>query len=100
MSALLEAALQVHLTLTLLRLLQTFLRRLLPIGLSISVHDTHVVNTFCPILPEVLEQKDSLLFRGLWRSVIRVCCLPGPIWLGFHPLHGATLVDEGVVAHV
>ena len=70
MSALLEAALQVHLLLTLLRLLQTFLSGLLPIGFGISVHDTHVVNTVFPILPEVLYQKVSLLFRGLWRSVI------------------------------
>ena len=95
-----KAALQVHLLLALLRLLQTFFWRLLPIGLSISVHDTHVVNTFCPILPEFPEQKISLLFRGLWRSVIRVCGVTGPVWLVFRPLHGATLVDEGVVAHV
>ena len=63
---LLDTSLQVHLLLTLLRLLQTFLGGLLPIGICISVHDTHVVNTVCPILPEVPEQKVSLLFRGLW----------------------------------
>ena len=65
MSALLEAAIQVHLILNLLRLLHTFLMRLLPIGRSISVHDMHVVNTICTILPKAPEQKVSLLFRGL-----------------------------------
>ena len=97
---LLKAALQVHFLLTLLRLLQTFLRRLLPIGLSISAHDTHVVNTVFTILTEVPEQKVSFLFRGLWWSVIWVCGDTGPSWLGFRPLHGGTLVDEGFVAHV
>ena len=91
---------QVHLLLTLLRLLQTFLGGLLPIVLCISVHDTHVVHTVCPILPEVPEQKVSLLFHNLWWIVIWVCGVIGPSWLGFCPLHGATLVDEGVVAHV
>ena len=100
MSALLEAALQLHLLLTLLRLLQTFLRRLLPIVLSISVHNTHVVNTVCPILPEVPEQKVSLLFRGFCRIIIQVFGVTGPSCFGFRTLHGATLVDEGVVAHV
>ena len=97
---LLEAALQVHLLLTLLRLLQTFLGRLLPIGLSISVHNTYVMNTVFPIIPEVPEQNVSLLFRGLWQSVIWVCGVTGPSWLGFRPINGAALVDEGVVAHV
>ena len=90
MSAPLEAEIQVHLLLTLLCLLQTFLGILFPIGLSICVHDTHVVNTVCPILPEVPEQKFSFLFYGLWQSVIWVCGVTGPRWIGFHPLHGAT----------
>ena len=100
MSALLEAALQVHILLTLIRLLQKFIGGILQIGLSISVHDLHVVNTVCPVLPEVPEQKVSLLFRGLWRSVLCVCDAIGPSWIGFSLLHGATLVDEGVVEHV
>ena len=95
-----EAALQVHFLLTLLRLLQKFLGGLLPIGLSISVPDTHVVNTVCLILPELPGQKVSLLFRDLWRSVPCVCDATEPSWLGFRPLYGATLVDEGVNAHV
>ena len=61
-----KASLQVHLLLTPLRLLQISLGGLLPIGLSISVHDTHVVNTVCHIGPEVPDQKFSLLFRNLW----------------------------------
>ena len=97
MSALLEAALQVHLLLTLLHLFQKFLRGLPPIRLSISVHETHVVNTVCPILPEVPEQKVSLMFRGLWQSVLWVCGATGPIWIGFRHIHGATLVDQGLL---
>ena len=64
-----------------------------PIGLCIIVHDTHIVNTVCTIQLDVSEQKVSLLFRGLWRSVLCVGDATGPGWLGFRPLHGATLVD-------
>ena len=64
-STLLKASLQVHLLLTLLRLLQKFLWGLPPIVLCISVHNTHVMNTVGPILPEVMDQKVSLLFRGV-----------------------------------
>ena len=97
---LLEASLQVHLLLTPLCLLQTFLGGLLRIGLCISVHNTHVVNTVCPILPEVLGQKVSLLFRGLWRGVHWVGAATGAGRLGIWPLRGATLVYEGVVAYM
>ena len=100
MSTLLEEILKLHLLLTLLRFLQKSLGGLLPIGLCISVHDTHVVNTVCPIMPEVPEKKVSLLFCGLWRSVHCVGAATGPGWIGFCPLHGTTLVYEGVVAHV
>ena len=95
-----EASLQVHLILTLLRLLQTLLGGILLIGLCISFHDTHVVNTVSPILPEVLEQKVSLLFRGLWWIFRCVGDASGTGWIVFRLLHGANLVDEGVVAHV
>ena len=100
MSTLLEESLQVHLLLTLLRLLQTSLGGLLPIVLCISVHNSHVVNTVSSILPEVPEQKVSLLFFGLWRSVLCVGDATGPGWFCFCFLHGATLVNEGVVAYV
>ena len=50
--------------------------------------------------PEATEQKGDLLLRDLWRSVIRVCGVTGPSWISFRPLHGATLVDEGVIAYV
>ena len=73
---------------------------LLPIGLCISVHDTHVVNTVCPIVPEVLDQKVSLLFRGFWWIFPWVGVATGTGRLGFRPLHGATLVYEGVIAYV
>ena len=100
MSTLLEASLQVHLLLTPLRLLQTSLGGLLPIGLCISVHGMHVVNTVCPILPYFPEQKVSLLFCVLWRSFHWVGAATGAGRIGLRPLHGATLVYEGVVAFV
>ena len=100
MSTLLEASLQLHLLLIPLRLLQTSLWGLLPIGLCTSVHGTHAVNTVCTILPEDSEQKVALLFRGLWRSVQWVGAATGTGRLGFWPLHGATSVYEVVVAYV
>ena len=95
-----EGNLQLHLLLTPIRLLQTSLRGPLPIGLCISVHDTHVVNTVCFVVPEVPDQKVSLLFHGLWLSVPQFGAVTGSGGLDFRPLHGSTLVDEGVVAHV
>ena len=97
---LLEASLQVHLLLTPLCLLQTSLGVLLPIRLCITVHDTHVVNTVCPIVPEVPDQKVSLLFRGLWWRFPWCGAVTGSGRLGFRPPPGATLVYEGVVAYV
>ena len=100
MLTLLKASLQVHLLLTLLRLLQTFLWGPPPIGLCISVHDTHVVNTFGTVGPEVPDQKVSLLFRVLWWGGPRCGAVTGSGGLIFRPRHGATLVYEGVVAYV
>ena len=100
MSTLLEASLQVHLLLTPLCFLQTSLGGLLPIGLCISVHDTHLVNTVYPVGPDVPDHKVSLLFRGLWWSVPWVSTATGTSRFGFWSLHGATLVYEGVVAYV
>ena len=95
-----DASLQVHLLLTPLCLLQTSLGGFISIGLCISVHNMHVVNTVCPILPEVPEQKVSLLFCGLYPSVHWVGAATGAGRIGLWPLHGATLVYEGVVAYV
>ena len=100
MSTLLKSSLQVHLILTPLRLLQTSLGGLLPIGLCISVHDTHVVNTVGPVGPEVPDQKVSLLFRGLWRGGPRCGAVTGSDGLDFRPRHGATLVNVRVVVYV
>ena len=100
MATLLEASLQVHLLLALLRLLQTFLWGTPPIGLGVSVHDTHVVNTVSPIGPEVPDQKVSLLFLFPWKGGPQCCDVTGSGGLSFLPRHGATLVDEAVVAHV
>ena len=97
---LLKASLHIHLLLTPLRLLQTALRGPLRIGLCISVHDTHFVNTVCPVGPKVPDQKVSLLFRGLWCSVPRCGAVMGSGGLSFCPPHGTTLVYKGVIAYV
>ena len=70
-------------------------------GLGVSVHDTHVVNTIGTILPEVMDQEVSFIFRGLWRRrAVLIGRTYGPGWLSLWPLQGATYEDEGVVAHV
>ena len=100
MLTLLRASPQVHLLLTPLRLFQTSLRGLLPIGLCISVNYKHVVNTVCPVGLEIPDQKVSLLLRGLLWIVPQFGVVTGSGGLGFRPLHGATLVYEGVVAYM
>ena len=79
---------------------QTSLGGLLPILFCISVYDTHVVNTVCPVGLEVPEQKVSLLFRGLWWRVPLIGVVTGLGGRGFHTHHGATLVYEEVLAYV
>ena len=58
------------------------------------------MNTVCPVGPEVPDQKVSLLFRGLWWRDPRCGSVTGSGGLGFRPRHGATLVNEGVIAYV
>ena len=67
MPALLEECLQLHPLLPPLRLMQALFRCFPLMGIGVSVHDIHVVNTVGPVLPEVTDQEVSLLFRGLWR---------------------------------
>ena len=70
-------------------------------GLGVNVHDTHVMNTVGTVLPEVTDQKISLLFRGLWRRraiTIGRTYVPGR--LSLCPIQGATCEDEVVVAHM
>ena len=62
---LLEASLQIHLFLPLFCLVEAFIRRLWLISEGVSVHNTHVVNTVSPLLPEVQDQNAALLFRDL-----------------------------------
>ena len=50
---LLEASLQIHLLLPLFSLVEALLRRFFQVRQGVSVHDTHVVNTVSPLLPEV-----------------------------------------------
>ena len=101
LSNLLEASLQIHLLLSPLRFLQTLSWRYCRMGLSICVHDAHVVNTVSTILPEVTEQELTPLFRGLYQWRVRWdCCGFGTCHICLRPLHCATCEDEGVVAHV
>ena len=67
-------------------------------GEGASVHNTHVVNTVRPSLPEVLGEKISLLFqiyRSHWWIFGGI-----PRRLGLFLLHVSALMDELVVAHV
>ena len=69
--------------------------------LGILVHNTHVVKTASPILPEVTDQEVILLFRGLYRRcVVRDGCAFGPGRLCLWPLHYTTCKYEGFFAHV
>ena len=58
------------------------------------------MNTVCTVVPEVPDQKVSLLLCGLGWRVPRCGAVTGSGGLGFHPRHGITLVNEGVVAYV
>ena len=88
---LLEACLQVHFILLLLRLLQTLIRSLLQMGIDICVHDVNVVNIVSPILSEVTDQEVTLLFRGLERrNIVWGGYTFGPGRILLRPLHGAT----------
>ena len=68
---LLEASLHIHLFLPLFCLVEALLRLLNLVCEGVSVHDTHVLNTAGPLLPEVPDKKLFLLFCDLWR-----CCMP------------------------
>ena len=57
----LEAGLHIILPILLLCHLKTFLWWLSPVRDFISVHDTHVMNNSSPYLPEVTDEKISLL---------------------------------------
>ena len=88
---LLEASLQIHLLITPFRLVEALFWVLFLVCGGVSVHDKHVVNTVDPLLPEVLDEKVSLLLRELWWLC---CCLTAVSvcsgWRGLRPLHRAT----------
>ena len=58
------------------------------------------MNTVGSVGPEVLDQKVSLLFLGLWWGGPQCGAVTGSGGLDYRPRHGATLVNEGVVAYV
>ena len=65
--ALPDSILQVFLLLLLLCRLETLLQRLVLVREGVSVHDTNVVETIRPSLPDVLDQQISLLIQCLLR---------------------------------
>ena len=67
MSALLEASLQLHPLLPPFCPIQAPLWILRLVRQGVGVHDTHVVDTVCPLLPEVMDKKFALLLRDLRR---------------------------------
>ena len=91
MPVLLEASLQVHPFFPPFRLVEAPHWIVCPMRWGVSVHNTNVVNTVCPLLPEVTDQQVALLLRDLWRlhfSVVGGSACPG--WRSLCPLHGAT----------
>ena len=52
-----EADIEVILLLLLLGVFQKLLRSFGLVGGGVSIHDTHVVNTVCPLGPQIPDQK-------------------------------------------
>ena len=85
----------------LLHLLQALLWCFTCVGLGVSVHNTHAMNTVGPVLSEVKDQEVSLLFCGIWRRhAVPVCWNSGCLWLSLRPLHGAACEYYGFVANM
>ena len=62
------------------------------VGCGAGIHDTHVVNTVCPLHPEVSDE-----YIPLQLSYI---LLRGPFEIFLTYIHGETCVDFGVVARL
>ena len=62
------------------------------LGYGISVHDTHVVNTFRPLRPEVSDEEISLRLSYILQR--------GPFEIVLPSVHGANCVYFVVVTHV
>ena len=91
MPALLEASLQVHPLFPPFRLVQAALWILRPVLRGVGVQDPHVVDTVCPLLPEVTDHQVTLLFCDLRRLHYCMLCFSAcPGWRSLRPLHGAT----------
>ena len=88
---LLEASLQINLLFPLFLLMEALLWVLRPVCQGVSFYDTDVMNTVCPLLPEVPDKKVFFLLCDLWR--LHICVLAAyacPGWCILCPLHGAT----------
>ena len=99
MATLLEAYLQILNFLLFLHHMEALLQGLLEVGGGISIHNTHVMNYYCPLLIEFLDDKLSLLFKIIWYQQWIVGLILS-IYLGLHALHSTASVDEGVVSHM
>ena len=87
-----EAGLEILLFLCLLRGFQAPLGGFGVVGGGVSIHDTHVVNTVCPLIPKVSDEDTPLQLSLILQRVLFEFVLPFT--------HGATSVYFGVATHV
>ena len=78
--------------------MEEILRGTLEVVVYISVHGTHIVNNFHSLLPEVPDEKVSIIFRVLQNQNWVFECFSIPPLLtrrmSPHVLHVTTSVDE------
>ena len=96
--AFLEAGLQIFLLLLFLYHMENFIGWLFTVVEGFSVHNKHVVNNVYPSLPDIVDQKISLL---LWCLFIRSRIVEkGPCRMGIYLPHCMTWIDEDFVPHI
>ena len=87
-----EAGVKVFLLLLLLSGFQELIVFFGLVGGGVSIHDTHVVNTVCPLIPKVSDEDTPLQLSLILQRVLFEFVLPFT--------HGATSVYFGVATHV
>ena len=83
---------EILLLIILVGVFQELLRGLGLVGGGFSIHDTHVMNTFLPLIPKVSDEEIPLQISLVLRRV--------PFDLVLISMRSATCVDFGVVTHV
>ena len=87
-----EAGVDILLLLILVSVFQELLGGFGLVGGGASIHDTHVMNTFLPLIPKVYDEEIPLHISLVLRRV--------PFELFLVSMCSATCVDFGVVMHV